>query len=270
MEIRGDLMSTFAGSQAVSRLVVVGVFFGAVVLAERVVAESADPAVAARAAAAVAAAASQAEIDSVSDDIDKMAAEYRGLLKEARALDVYNTQVEALLASQEKEIESLRRQIDDVTHIGRQIMPLMSRMIETLERFVELDMPFLPDERARRVAELRELMERADVTISEKYRRLLEAYQIESEFGRTIEAYRGDLAVNGSRRTVDFLRVGRVALLYQTLDSEETGVWDVGERAWTILPSSYRSSVREGLRIARKQVAPDLLYIPVRAAQEAK
>lgn len=239
-------------------------------LAATASASTVDEAVAERTDAAARAAASQANVDAVSDDTDRMAAEYRGLIKEARALEVYQSQVETLLASQEREMESLRRQIDEVTHIGRQIMPLMARMIDSLDQFVALDLPFLPEERRDRVAGLRELMERADVTISEKYRRLLEAYQVESEFGRTIEAYRGDLATDGSRRTVDFLRVGRVALLYQTLDGEETGAWDRDSATWTVLPSTYRSSVREGLRIARKQVAPDLLYIPVRAAQEAR
>ncbi len=233
-------------------------------------AASVDQALDDRAAANANAAKSQEKIDAISDDIDKMAAEYRALLKETRALEVYNDQVETLLESQEAEMASLRRQVDDVTHIGREIMPLMARMIDTLEQFVKLDVPFLPDERNDRVAKLRELMGRADVTISEKFRRLLEAYQIENEFGRTIEAYRGDLDANGGKRTVDFLRIGRVALLYQTLDGEETGAWDVTAGAWTVLPSDYRSSVRDGLRIARKQVAPDLLYIPVAAAKEAE
>lgn len=233
-------------------------------------AASVDAAMKERAAATAAAAQKQEAIDQVSDDIDKMSAEYRALLKETRALDVYNKQVETLLESQDKEMESLRRQLDEITHIGREIMPLMSRMIDTLEQFVSLDVPFLPEERSQRVAGLRELMGRADVTISEKYRRLLEAYQIENEFGRTIEAYRGELEADGKTRTVDFLRIGRVALLYQTLDGEETGAWDATAREWTSLPSEYRNSVREGLRIARKQVAPDLLYVPVPAAQEAE
>lgn len=261
-------MARMAGLRPVRRTAFA--WAGFALLAGTAPAATVDEAVGERAAAAQHAAAAQAKIDSVSDDIDRMASEYRGLLKETRALEVYQAQVETLLASQEKEMESLRRQIDDVTHIGRQVLPLMARMIESLERFVELDLPFLPEERRARVVGLRELMGRADVTISEKYRRLLEAYQIESEFGRTIEAYRGDLDANGQRRTVDFLRVGRVALLYQTLDGEETGAWDSTTGSWTVLPSAYRSSVRDGLRIARKQVAPDLLYIPVRAAQEAK
>jgi len=118
--------------------------------------------------------------------------------------------------------------------------------------------------------ELREIMERADVSLSEKYRRLMEAYQIENEFGRTIEAYRGELDQEGDTRTVDFLRIGRVALLYQTLDAAETRVWGEEQKTWIDLGDDYRSPVRQGLRMARKQIAPDLLLVPIAAAEDAK
>lgn len=257
-----------AGPKAVMRALVVAAL--ATLAAPAAMAASVDAAMDQRAAANAAAAAAQAKIDQASDETDRMAAEYRALLKETRALEVYNRQVETLLGSQEKEMDSLRRQLEDVAHIGREILPLMSRMIDTLDQFVALDMPFLPEERRKRVDGLRELMARADVTISEKYRRVLEAYQVENEFGRTIEAYRSELESGSGTRTVDFLRIGRVALLYQTLDGEETGAWDRTAGTWIVLPDAYRQSVRDGLRIARKQVAPDLLYIPVPAAQEAR
>ena len=106
-------------------------------------------------------------------------------------------------------------------------------------------------------------MDRADVTNAEKYRRIVEAYQIENDYGRTIEAYRGTLD-NG--KTVDFLRVGRIALVYQTLDGEETGVWDQGAQDWVELDDSYRTSIKQGLKIARKQSAPDLIELPLPAA----
>jgi Protein of unknown function (DUF3450) len=217
-----------------------------------------------------AAAQAQALIESLSDDIDRLAGEYRRTLQESQALEVYDKQLEDLLQSQEAEVGSLHKQIDDVSVVQRQIMPLMLRMIDTLDRFVELDVPFQLVERRERVAKLRQLMDRADVTLAEKYRRLMEAYQIENEFGRTIEAYRGTLDADGSPRTVDFLRVGRIALLYQTLDARETGAWDREGKKWIELDDEYRSSVRQGLRIARKQVAPDLLYIPVSAPREAR
>jgi hypothetical protein len=214
-----------------------------------------------------AALASQNLIEEIAHDTERMATEYRSAIKETSALETYNQQVEELIAAQEKELDSLRRQIDSVAGFGRQITPLMLRMIDTLDTFVALDTPFLLEERTKRVGGLREMMDRADVTISEKYRRLLEAYQIENEYGRTIEAYRGSLDHEGTSRTVDFLRVGRIALLYQTLDGEEVGAWDGESRSWTTLGSEYRLPVRDGLRMARKQIAPDLITVPVKAAE---
>lgn len=214
--------------------------------------------------------AAQDRIDALSDDTDAMAAEYRAALQDTQALEVYKRQLAALVESQRTERESLQRQMDNVTVVGRQVMPLMERMIDTLGKFVDVDLPFLPDERRTRIEKLREMMQRADVTIAEKYRRILEAYQIENEYGRTIEAYRGNLGGEEEGRVVDFLRVGRNALLYQTLDGRDSGVWDAGAREWKTLGDQYRASIREGLRIARKQVAPDLLLVPLSAPEAAK
>jgi uncharacterized protein YqiB (DUF1249 family) len=213
---------------------------------------------------------SQGRIDRIADETDDLLAKYRVELQQIDALRTYNAQLEKLLASQEEEIASLSGQISEVTVIGRQVTPLMLRMVEALSQFVTLDVPFLPEERATRVSELKKLMDRSDVADAEKYRRILEAYQIENEYGRTIETYRGNLELGGESRTVDFLRVGRVVLLYQTLDGDEVGTWDQEERSWQTLDSSYNEAIRRGLRIARKQAAPDLLRLPVKPAEDAR
>jgi hypothetical protein len=212
---------------------------------------------------------SQVRIDKLSDDTDRLVAEYRVVLQRIDALRVYNKQVSDLIASQEVEMASLRRQIDDVELVGREVTPLMLGMLDAIENFVDLDVPFLPDERAERMADLHDVMVRADVTDAERYRRIVEAYQIENEFGRTIEAYQGELNLDGSTRQVDFLRVGRVAFLYQTLDGSETGVWDQEKRAWTDAAASA-SAVRMGIRMANKQTAPDLLRLPLPTAEAAQ
>jgi hypothetical protein len=144
----------------------------------------------------------------------------------------------------------------------------MQRMLETLEQFVALDVPFLPEERARRVAMLQDMMTRADVTISEKYRRILEAYRVEMDYGRTIEAYEGQLGEGDDARTVQFLRVGRVTLLYQTLDGAETGYWDVEKKGWVVDPA-YQHGFKEGIAVAKKTRAPEMLIVPVPAPGES-
>ncbi len=212
--------------------------------------------------------ASQKRINVIDDQTDQMASEYRTTLDTIESLRVYNAQLEKLIASQEAELASLDEQIGNVTQVGREVTPLMLRMVDALVSFVEADVPMLVSERETRLAHLVELMDRADVEDSEKYRRIMEAYQIENEYGRTIEVYQDTLNIDGEERTLDFLRVGRVALLYQTLDGEEVGAWDQAENRWVELPSSYSDSIRKGIRIARKQLAPDMIRVPVAAPED--
>lgn len=212
-----------------------------------------------------AAAKSQAKVDEISDEKNDLLSRYRTAVEEIESLRVYNAQLDTLVGAQDAEMTSLREQIDNVTTIARELTPLMIRMLEALEEFVGLDVPFLLKERRKRIAGLKAMMKRADVTNSEKYRRIIEAYQVENEFGRTIEAYQGNLDEDKVQRTVNFLRIGRVALIYQTIDEAEAGVWDQEARKWHLLSGAYRSAIKKGLRIARKQVAPDLIRLPIPA-----
>ena len=210
----------------------------------------------------------QKQIDDLSDEIDDLLAQYRTALKQTDSIRIYNQQMRDLIASQEAELASLVDQLARIQGVGRSVTPLMLRMIEAIEKFVALDVPFLIEERTERIAELRKTMARADVTNAGKYRQVMEAYQIENEYGRTIESYRGTLKLDDRETTVDFLRFGRIALVYQSLDEAYSGMWNHQTRSWDPLDSSYRSSIRQGLRIARKQAAPDLIRLPLPAAMK--
>ena len=220
-----------------------------------------------------AAAASQSRVNQLDDETQTMLNEYRVTLRETESLRRYNEQLELQIKSQEAEVVSIQQQIEDIERTNREIYPLMQRMIETLDQFVKLDIPFLLEERGKRIATLKEIMNRADVSTAEKYRRLLEAYSIEMEYGRTSDATEGKLGEGDAARTVNFLRIGRTALMYQTLDGDETGYWDVDQKAW-VEDNGYSDDVEHGIKVARKQTAPDLIIAPVRApeaaAQEAK
>ena len=162
-------------------------------------------------------------------------------------------------------MESIKRQLVEIETTQREIQPLMQKMVETLDEFVKRDVPFLIEERTRRVKNLLEIMPRAEVTISEKYRRILEAYQIELEYGRTLDTYQDALpGVEGPPRTVTFVRLGRISLMYQTGDRNETGYWNQHTRSW-VIDDSYQAAVQEAIGVASKRGAPDLLEVPVPA-----
>lgn len=209
------------------------------------------------------AAQSQEKVNAITDQIGQKLQQFKTINKEIDGLNVYNDQIRKQIANQDQEMADLNKAIDEVSVIERQITPLMLRMIDGLEQFVALDVPFLPEERTNRIADLKAMMDRADVAASEKFRRVMEAYQVEMDYGRTMEAYSGLHMINGQERDVEFLRVGRTALIYQTRDASFQGTWNKKTGQWEELPSSYRTQITKGLRMAKKQLAPDMLMMPV-------
>lgn len=211
----------------------------------------------------VAQADSQKRVDALSQQRNDLSDRFRATLRESEGIKLYIQQLNAQIQSQAGEMETIKNETREIERTSIDILPLMTNMLSSLEKFVRLDMPFLREDRLSRVQKLKDMMPRADVTVSEKYRRIVEAYQIEMEYGRTIEAYTAD--VKG--KAVDVLRVGRIALLYQTADGKETAYWDQQKNAW-VLDDHYSDGVKEGLKVARKQTSPDLLTIPVLSASK--
>jgi len=209
----------------------------------------------------------QDRIDRLDDETRGMLNEYRQTMSQVSELDAYNLQLERLVATQNVELADYERQFQEIETTKRQILPMIIRMLDVLEEFVAIDMPFLPQERNLRIQELRKLMERPDVLTSEKYRRVTEAYQIELDYGHTIESYEGEIQTDGEARTVAFLRYGRLGLYYMSLDGLTIGHWDQSQDQWVELDGEYRQSLDRAMRIARKQLPPDLTRLPVPAPE---
>ena len=213
---------------------------------------------------------SQIIVSNLSDETQDLLGQYRLVLQQIDRLIAYNDYVERLIVDQEAQITDIRKQLDQFALIERGIVPLMLDSIDILDKFIDLDVPFLLEERKARVARLRTIMDLSDVTVSEKYRQIMDAYQIETTYGRDIEAYTGLLEIDGESRQVDFLRIGRTSLTYQTPDQEETGFWNKQAGQWEKLPNKYQNYVTQGLRVARKQVTPNLLELPIEAPGEGR
>ena len=191
---------------------------------------------------------------------------YARILAEADITARYNTQVEQQIGSQEQEIAALEQQVAALDATAVDIQPMLQQMYDDLVQFVENDVPFFKDERDQRMQRLAELMGRVDASPSEKYRRLIEAYQIEMEYGRTMSAYRQDL---DDGRAAEMVRLGRIALLYRVIDGGETGYWDNEQKRYVAAPGSARD-IEDALGIAKEERAPDLIVVPVPAPQGAR
>jgi len=214
---------------------------------------------------------SQERIDQIDARTQELLNDYRASLKQLEQLNRYNESQQRQVEAQRREIESLTNDIDNIASLQRAVQPLMEDMVTALGRLVEADLPFLMDERRQRVARLEGVMDDPARSPAERYRLVVEAYQIENEYGRTIEAYRGDIEVDGRQyENVEFLRIGRTALIFRTDDWEVMKRYNARSGEWVDLDGSFQPAIRDGIRIAREQIPPDLMTIPVTAPQSAE
>ena len=203
---------------------------------------------------------SQDNIDKTKRQTDKIVIEYKAVNKQVEGLKLYNEQKRIQIQAQLDLMDKLDEQLVQVVVMQRQIPPLAEKMLDTLETFINLDTPFRSEERKARVDLVRSSLAKPKVTASEQVRQVLEAYNIEAEYGRKIDTYEDKLA-DGT--VVNILVIGRIGMFYQTKDERTSGRWDNETGAWEELPSSYRKPLRDGIRMAKKLAPTDMLLMPV-------
>tara|TARA_B100000579_G_scaffold304234_1_gene254066 strand:- start:101 stop:865 length:765 start_codon:yes stop_codon:yes gene_type:complete len=205
-------------------------------------------------------ASSQDKIDSTERQTDKIVNEYKVVAKQVEGLKLYNAQKRIQIQAQLDLMDKLDEQLVQVVVMQRQIPPLAEKMLDTLETFIKLDTPFRKEERRGRVDLVRSSLAKPKVTASEQVRQVLEAYNIEAEYGRKIDTYEDKL---DDGTVVNILVIGRIGMFYQTKDERTSGRWDNETGSWEELPGSYRKPIRDGIRMAKKLAPTDMLLMPV-------
>ena len=203
---------------------------------------------------------SQDRIDATERQTDRIINEYKAVSKQVEGLKLYNEQKRIQIAAQLELMDKLDDQLVQVVVMQRQIPPLAQRMLESLESFISLDTPFRIEERQNRIDLVRSSLAKPKVTASEQVRQVLEAYNIEAEYGRKIDTYESSLE-DGT--VVNILVIGRIGMFYQTKDEQSSGRWNNATGTWDELPGSYRKPIRDGIRMAKKLAPTDMLMMPV-------
>ncbi len=244
-----------------------GAMFSSVALADKDI----DKVLAASQSKTVAAQKSQQRINKMAEESGDLLQKYKLVSKDIEGLKVYNAQLSKQIEKQQQKIQELNDSINNITVLQRQIPPLAVRMLDALEQFVELDMPTQLDMRLEEIDKVRDNMDRADFSIAEKFRQVLELYAIEGESGRKLETYTDTLNIGGQDREVDVLAIGRIALVYQTKDTKLTGAWNKENGAWEELDAgTYRNAIRQAIKIANKRASIDVLQLPIIAPEAAQ
>lgn len=214
---------------------------------------------------------SQKRIDKLATETQDLLQEFKRTNKSIEDLRYYNGQLDKQIANQLVVIKELETSIENVTIIERRIQPLIMRMLDGIEQFISLDIPFDLDTRLAELEKVKDNLDRSDVSAAEKFRQVLELYKQEAEYSRGVRAYADTLDVGGQEREVNVLQVGRVALMYQTKDTKMSGAWDAEQNAWVELDSGeYRSGILKAIRIARKEASAEVLTLPVMAPEAAQ
>lgn len=217
---------------------------------------------------------SQQTIDKLDLATRKMLQQYREILQQKDYQQYYNYQLKQLKDSQQQEIAALEQQLQELDLIEVAMMPLMQSMLSALEEFVALDIPFHYAERSAGLQKLRSRIDSGSLSLPDKYRLLMEAWQIEYDYGRSVETWRADLVANSSlmknaqsssQLAVNYLRVGRTIWYYMTLDEEQLAMWDKTSRSWQTLPKKFAPNLKRAMQVASEQIAPELLPLPVPA-----
>ena len=206
----------------------------------------------------------QEKIEELDEISKKVYFEYKDTLNEYKSLKNYDDQLSEIIDAQFQEITNINQQIDSLDDINVDILPLLKTMTDTLRKVIELDIPFLKDGRVQRVNSLDELLLRADITTAEKFRKVFEAYQIEANFGKTIENYPGYITLNNNQIAVDFFRLGRLGLFYRTPDGNETGFWNLESNNWSHEGSSLDTNIKAALDISNRQSPPNFITLPLK------
>ena len=210
---------------------------------------------------------SQERVNQVVEGARSLTDQYRAINKEIDGLKVYNRLMTAQTNGQTATLEDISLSMDQVDVINRQIFPLMERMIDGIEQSIALDIPFLMEERTARVEPLKDTMERSDVSVAEKFRKVMEAYQIENDYGSSNEYYTQSLSIGGTVREYNMLRIGRIGLYFQSDDTSVTGWYNAETGEFEELGNEHRNEVRKGIRVARQLIAPELILLPVPAPE---
>jgi len=193
----------------------------------------------------------------------ELKARYKASPARCHEMEREKTVLERQKNALEAQVAELERRIRESVRLQEGLSSTTDETLLRLDQSVETDLPFLPQERAARLASLTETLALTDLSQAEKLRRLLEALQVECEYGSTIETYQQKIDVEGSPVFADIFRLGRISIFWQTPDGTRVGEYDRVNDRWVELPSKYRRSIRAAVEMARKQRPVELLQLPV-------
>lgn len=206
----------------------------------------------------------QRQIDALSDTRRALFEEYDALGRELVSLSADNAQLQRMVDDQDDQRQAREQTLEKLTDTRREILPLLLAMVDWLEELARADLPVRVEERRHALVELQDSLDRGDLDLGARYERVLEHYAQAVADGQRVEVHSGALP-GATAQVVDFLKVGRLALYYQSPDGQHSSYWDAARQQWVPLPEEENRELARALRVVRKEAPPDLLRLPLQA-----
>jgi septal ring factor EnvC (AmiA/AmiB activator) len=202
--------------------------------------------------------------------------EKQDLINEIRDVQTTITWYEYQIKKYEIYIDRLNRNIDvlrekklEARKVREGLEPYLEDVaVDGLETFIASDLPFYSEEREMRITQVRNAMNDPHNTLAEKLRKVVEALEIEARFGQEVSATDATLVLNGVETDVTILRLGRLAMFYQSLDGQSVGWWNVQGKRWEPISDGFARDIRRGLAMARGERTIELIQLPVGAVRQ--
>ena len=217
-------------------------------------------------------------------------AAYSDLLQAIAEQKITLAQQQLYVSQQDVEISSLNSQIDGLDDWKAEITPMLGKMTTGIAGQINSDYPFEMERRLPRLQSLENTLNDPATAIGDKYRKALNVYKLEVNYGQSMEAKKGNHPLNPTIRVGDdrwvkdedgeitinkktnlreeifdgsYLRYGRLAYVYLQADSSQALRYDLDAKEWTDLPKKHIADIRRAVKIASGEAAPNVVKVPL-------
>lgn len=198
------------------------------------------------------------------DDVErKLRAEIARETATFQQLESRSQRFDQMLTVEERRIKQQQHRLVESQKLRDGLQRWLQELRVKIENQSGTTLPFLVAERQERLESLAAVVNDPYVSLDEQFRRVFEVLLVEAEYGYSSEVYRDKVAIEGEVVEVDLLRVGRLALLFRTLDHQGVGMYDPVAQQYHWLPSDHLSAISQTFAVVRRESAAQMVILPV-------
>jgi hypothetical protein len=206
---------------------------------------------------------------------DNWAWEKQPIIDEIRDLKIHTTWLKyrqeknrIYIKEAKENIANLEFKKAELNKLREKLEPYLEDVVDALDAFIDQDIPYYLDRRKKRIVELRSSLNKYNIPLSEKLRRVFELglQQQANDYGKMIAPWEDQtLKINGVETQVTILCLGRIAMIYLSHDQKQVGRWNQKTKQWEALPEDMIRDVKKALDMAQRRRGAEIVELPIGA-----